>query len=335
MISIHALREEGDPSSISGTSGISYFNPRPPRGGRHEPRVQLSDSDLFQSTPSARRATETYPAGGGAVYISIHALREEGDPTQFVIRWTQDDFNPRPPRGGRPPTRIPASTHTYFNPRPPRGERHSYKDSSIHTYLFQSTPSARRATRSGRGADGWVLFQSTPSARRATTTSRRACAAVLISIHALREEGDRIRQTACEVVVISIHALREEGDQAIQQGIYNHIISIHALREEGDYRQHGRRSSWREISIHALREEGDCKQSSKVSTTTSFQSTPSARRATPHGCVLNVLVSISIHALREEGDICCRIRHKKDVYFNPRPPRGGRLAAAVPTAAFE
>ena len=34
-ISIHALREEGD----------------------YEPRVQLSDSDLFLSTPSARRAT--------------------------------------------------------------------------------------------------------------------------------------------------------------------------------------------------------------------------------------------------------------------------------------
>ena len=39
----------------------------------------VSVRGAFQLTPSARRATETYPAGGGAVYISIHALREEGD----------------------------------------------------------------------------------------------------------------------------------------------------------------------------------------------------------------------------------------------------------------
>ena len=34
-------------------------------------------------------------------FISIHALREEGDPdTRRMVR-TLDDFNPRPPRGGR------------------------------------------------------------------------------------------------------------------------------------------------------------------------------------------------------------------------------------------
>ena len=39
---------------------------------------------LFQSTPSARRATDhhAHPAHEGV--ISIHALREEGDPALFV-----------------------------------------------------------------------------------------------------------------------------------------------------------------------------------------------------------------------------------------------------------
>ena len=58
MISIHALREEGD--RISRTPHLichAYFYPRPPRGGR-----------LFVGCH--RTTTDS---------ISIHALREEGD----------------------------------------------------------------------------------------------------------------------------------------------------------------------------------------------------------------------------------------------------------------
>ena len=57
IISIHALREEGD------------FPP--PRGGGKNP--------LFLSTPSARRATVFIPLADVIHHISIHALREEGD----------------------------------------------------------------------------------------------------------------------------------------------------------------------------------------------------------------------------------------------------------------
>ena len=35
-ISIHALREEGDPAHVEDTANSLYFYPRPPRGGRHE-----------------------------------------------------------------------------------------------------------------------------------------------------------------------------------------------------------------------------------------------------------------------------------------------------------
>ena len=79
-ISIHALREEGDPTMAAGWTTTSNFYPRPPRGGRRA----LAFADLsvypFLSTPSARRATRcsivfllSFTA------ISIHALREEGD----------------------------------------------------------------------------------------------------------------------------------------------------------------------------------------------------------------------------------------------------------------
>ena len=56
---------------------------------------------LFLSTPSARRATRAEKAAEAAREISIHALREEGDPYRYidVSRW--QDFYPRPPRGGR------------------------------------------------------------------------------------------------------------------------------------------------------------------------------------------------------------------------------------------
>ena len=57
--------------------------------------------------------------------ISIHALREEGD-LQPVLR---------------PGCIRIISIHALRE----EGDS-SYKDSSIHTYLFQSTPSARRAT---------------------------------------------------------------------------------------------------------------------------------------------------------------------------------------------
>ena len=101
-ISIHALREEGDTKSthfvdipgiflstpsarratttrIMKSQWISYFYPRPPRGGRQRDDLALLAVYRFLSTPSARRATTIISAQYGFEAISIHALREEGD----------------------------------------------------------------------------------------------------------------------------------------------------------------------------------------------------------------------------------------------------------------
>ena len=56
-ISIHALREEGDLFISSLLICIYNFNPRPPRGGRRLNICRITIIGLFQSTPSARRAT--------------------------------------------------------------------------------------------------------------------------------------------------------------------------------------------------------------------------------------------------------------------------------------
>ena len=170
IISIHALREEGD---------------LPPF------LTQLSNGQ-FLSTPSARRATRARSLAARDRAISIHALREEGDrgpvhlfrigrvisihalreegdlgiggqlseeeqflstpsarrATVFVSPESSPgrNFYPRPPRGGRLALYCWMAPRAYFYPRPPRG---------------------------GRRPAGWRIY--------------RRCG---ISIHALREEGD-------------------------------------------------------------------------------------------------------------------------------------------------
>ena len=169
-ISIHALREEGDLTTLS----------------------QLRAVSQFLSTPSARRATRVVQDTGSLIKISIHALREEGDPGagRYGRRFS-GYFYPRPPRGGRlrknyflgfpavisihalreegdPPPLGTLIVSKDFYPRPPRGGRHG--DLVGHV--------------------GGAGFLSTPSARRATLRERPAGAPQAISIHALREEGD-------------------------------------------------------------------------------------------------------------------------------------------------
>ena len=77
-ISIHALREEGDPSLP--------LPPRFPRISIHALREE-GDRSLYRLSP-----------GKG---ISIHALREEGDEDSGGSESNLHYFYPRPPRGGR------------------------------------------------------------------------------------------------------------------------------------------------------------------------------------------------------------------------------------------
>ena len=78
-ISIHALREEGDTQMSPACPSISYFYPRPPRGGRRGSTMTDEKAIEFLSTPSARRAT--------LFGVLSPALSR--------------NFYPRPPRGGR------------------------------------------------------------------------------------------------------------------------------------------------------------------------------------------------------------------------------------------
>ena len=60
LISIHALREESDSPSTLISICFTNFNPRSPRGERHHELCLYHQSKQFQSTLSARRATQLY-----------------------------------------------------------------------------------------------------------------------------------------------------------------------------------------------------------------------------------------------------------------------------------
>ena len=123
-ISIHALREEGDSTTI--LTALRHLE--------------------FLSTPSARRATRCFFVFAQSFVISIHALREEGDESQHE---RQPD--------------LFISIHALREEGDGIDEGTDQK-----TYLFLSTPSARRATRFSRSLNLTTRFLSTPSARRAT-----------------------------------------------------------------------------------------------------------------------------------------------------------------------
>ena len=79
VISIHALRGEGDNCSRLSFSEHYYFNPRPPWGGR---LLSMYSKHI-------------------EIVISIHALRGEGDARIRIRIPVIENFNPRPPWGGR------------------------------------------------------------------------------------------------------------------------------------------------------------------------------------------------------------------------------------------
>ena len=171
-----------------------------------------------------------------------------------------NNFNPRPPRGGRLITAAPPMQPITISIHAPReGGDGKRKPCYCGKVLFQSTPPARGATYLPV-LDGFhaPLFQSTPPARGATDGATQAAQFIGISIHAPREGGDdrtcpspaRPRRfqstppargaTAGAVVHdrlpgISIHAPREGGDQQSIVHPAGYRISIHAPREGGDY----------------------------------------------------------------------------------------------------
>ena len=281
-----------------------YFYPRPPRGGRHGNLCIGRCGKIFLSTPSARRATRVADLLEIGLDISIHALREEGDPELITKQEDTDAISIHALReeGDLRPCAAPDLTLQFLSTPSARRATGFCFWMLEHRIQFLSTPSARRATascsptpsntknfyprppRGGRptseGGDAHgKRFLSTPSARRATRRRPDKQIPRRISIHALREEGDYNER-------LQKHDFSYFYPRPPRGGRLTSAVAVNPALQ---------------ISIHALREEGD-----KI------------------GEMLIPYDVISIHALREEGDIR---RCSMDILlenFYPRPPRGGR-----------
>jgi hypothetical protein len=146
-----------------------YFYPRPPRGGRRRSaNARTNPSDFYPRPPRGGRP-RSWTETKYVPTISIHALREEGDPWKNNLRIgtkisihalreegdilmggecvKADNFYPRPPRGGRP-------EHGPLGHGVPQISIHALREegdgSTPQRFItggkFLSTPSARRAT---------------------------------------------------------------------------------------------------------------------------------------------------------------------------------------------
>ena len=239
-------------------------------------------------------------------FISIHALRVEGDLPEAPRRSKTSHFYPRPPGGGRRTDRPQAPGKAEFLSTP-SGWRATSRRKRVEQSIkkFLSTPSGWRATLvvydrvktesdfyprppgGGRPKNAKLLknrhqrFLSTPSGWRATRSAVKRSATARISIHALRVEGDSTHSKAS--ITLYYFYPRPPGGG----------------RRRGGFGK-------------------ECEGAK-------FLSTPSGWRATrPKPAHGDWVIGISIHALRVEGDRACGDFCAGANHFYPRPPGGGR-----------
>ena len=214
-ISIHALREEGDRRSMTSPGIPLNFYPRPPRGGRPHRRlpVWLVLCHFYPRPPRGGRHLAPF-LPGVQMLISIHALREEGDPPTPRRQRTKSRFLSTP--SARRATNKAAETLDFCMISIHALREEGDPSCSIWSRLrpiFLSTPSARRAT--------WARYHHRPPAPYFYPRPPRGGRHLAVRVMEIVEDfyprpprgGRRKSQAVTETKLeISIHALREEGD---------------------------------------------------------------------------------------------------------------------------
>ena len=219
-ISIHALREEGDGAGFQGIEATIQFLSTPSARRATLAGSRTTSSPIrFLSTPSARRATARRRVREGFRWISIHALREEGDHTSNAKTPIVYNFYPRPPRGGRP----------FRDGRPDL-----LRCISIHALREEGDAAAPTGCLCAKISIHALREEGDPFNYEGKLRD------FLISIHALREEGD-FSLSGVTFVHFDFYPRPPRGGRPVQHRSGQAAakeISIHALREEGDQDRH-------------------------------------------------------------------------------------------------
>ena len=121
VISIHAPRGGCDMNGSSGLSIPLQFQSTHPAGGATGRVLPIVTAFLFQSTHPAGGATDggRQPLQGRR--ISIHAPRGGCDRKKARPPFPKQNFNPRTPRGVRPPVPMRISPSMVFQSTHPAG----------------------------------------------------------------------------------------------------------------------------------------------------------------------------------------------------------------------
>ena len=150
--------------------------------------------------------------------ISIHALRVEGDPhNMYAIACTHFISIHALRVEGDHPSAKSISKKFYFYPRPPGGGRRAPFFALCSICRFLSTPSGWRATRTHKITEHHTVFLSTPSGWRATHSIYQDMLKLRYFYPRPPGGGRQVDALTDEFAsAISIHALRVEGDCAAE-----------------------------------------------------------------------------------------------------------------------
>ena len=283
---------------------LVYFNPRPPRGGRRQ-GIGLHRSEvLFQSTPPARGA----PVAIGNrrhlhLGISIHAPREGGDFARELKGQRYIFISIHAPReGGDLGVLGYAANSDLFQSTPPaRGATKSIQGCRCFLSDFNPRPprGGRRDDPAGRLGD--VVFQSTPPARGATAKWRLQWVS-----------PPRFQSTP-----------PARGATQAQDKDFPRLVFQSTPPARGATTKFG---LWQPMPLFQSTPpaRGATMQQPMSQPVQQFQSTPPARGATILGSnSWNFLLFQSTPPARGATLSLCLL-NAASLYFNPRPPRGGR-----------
>ena len=312
------------------------FNPRSPRGERHEHARYDEEAAEFQSTLPSRGATGLRVTRCKALDISIHAPLAGSDDHKRCHHVRDDRFQSTlPSRGATGIIDVTSVFINDFNPRSPRGERRLDPRTMSSEQRFQSTLPSRGATAERDGLP-WsrrisIHAPLAGSDQGIAYSDRR----LKISIHAPLAGSDSIPAALLTTPTIFQSTLPSRGATAAAAGTLHPFQYFNPRSPRGERRMirysleraqgfqstlpsRGATKDWEsgrgvcDISIHAPLAGSDFGALINGIQATKFQSTLPSRGATRALCTSS----------------------PEDPYFNPRSPRGERRLVRYDRHAF-